>query len=174
MFALLRTPPKLPRSRLREVRLSLNTPVVAIEELPVGPAAAGIALLAGPKGLRPVVALRSVRTGRTAFFAPPDGFGERHGPELTVDAALSFAERMGFLFEDGPVDPAEAVAAWGGFCEVVPDEEAPPVEPDRPRVPLLSKFRFLAAVSAAGRLAPPLAAPAPAGVGPWLRLLSRF
>jgi hypothetical protein len=156
------------------VRLSLNTPVVAIDALPVGPAAAGIAVHAGARGLRLTLALRSVRSGQTAFFAPADDWSERHGCELGVDAALSFAESMGFLFEDGPMDPRAAAGAWCDFCGATLDEEGPPDEPDPVRVPLLSKFRFLAAVSAAGRLASPLREPVPAGAGPWLRLLSRF
>jgi hypothetical protein len=147
---------------------------VAIDALPVGPAAAGIAVHAGAQGLRLTLALRSVRSGRTAFFAPAEDWSERHGGALGVDAALSFAESMGFLFEDGPMDPREAAGAWSEFSGVLLEEEPAPPEADPVRVPLLSKFRFLAAVSAAGRLAAPLREAAPAGAGPWLRLLSRF
>jgi hypothetical protein len=148
--------------------------VVAIGALPVGPAAAGIALCTGAQGPRLTLALRSVRSGQTVFFAPADDWSERHAGELGVDAALSFAESMGFLFEDGPMDARAAAGAWSDFCGAALEEESPPAEPDPVRLPLLSKFRFLAAVSAAGRLAAPLREPLPAGAGPWLRLLSRF
>jgi hypothetical protein len=179
----------LPRvhGELRALRLSLNTPVVTIEDLPVGPAAAGIALHAGPEGLRLTLAVRSVRTGQAVFFHPDEEWSEIQGSELAVEAALSFAECMGFLFDDDPIeaggDVREAARRWAELVETAGAEE--PAEPlgeeiwleeVAPVAPasLLSKFRFLAAVSAERRMAAPLRAEAAPGGDLWLRLLSRF
>jgi hypothetical protein len=57
MFSTCLAEPHAAGTRLRALRLSLNTPVVAIEALPVGPAAAGIALHRGPEGALLTVAL---------------------------------------------------------------------------------------------------------------------
>jgi hypothetical protein len=186
MFSIM---PSLPRVRaeLRALRLSLNTPVLTIEDLPVGPAAAGIALHAGPEGLRLTLAVRSVRTGQVVFFQPDEDWSEIHGSELAVDATLSFAESMGFLFDDDPIeaggDVREAARRWRELVETAGTEE-PAESPGEeiwleeiapvPPALLLSKFRFLGAVSAKRRLAAPLRAEGAPGGDLWLRLLSRF
>lgn len=169
------------------MRLSLNTPVVTIEDLPVGPAIAGIALHAGPEGLRLTLAVRSVRTGQVVFFDPDEDWSEIHGSELALEAALSFAECMGFLFDDDPIeaggDVREAARRWAELVETAGAEE--PEEPLGEEIwleevapaapaPLLSKFRLLAAVSAERRVAAPFGAEPSSPGGLWLRLLSRF
>jgi len=186
MFAVVPSSPRV-RAELRALRLSLNTPVVTIEDLPVGPAAAGIALHAGPKGLRLTLAVRSVRTGQVVFFHPDEDWSEIHGSELAVDAALSFAECMGFLFDDDLIeaggDVREAALRWAELVETAgaeePEEspgeeiwleEVAPVAP----ASLLSKFRFIAAVPPERRMAEPLPAQGAPGGNLWLRLLSRF
>jgi len=97
-------------SALRSLRPSLNTPVVVVEELPTGPASAAIACLADPAGFRVVLAIRSERSGQAIFFGSEEELREWQGPELAIDAALSFAEGMGFLFEDDRLAPAPAEA----------------------------------------------------------------
>ena len=165
MFPALPSSPRV-RAELRALRLSLNTPVVTIEDLPVGPAAAGIALHTGPEGPSLTLAVRSVRTGQVVFFYPDEDWSEIHGSQLAVDAALSFAECMGFLFDDDPIeaggDVREAARRWAELVETAEAEElaASPGEEIRleevaPAAPasLLSKFRFLAAVPAERRMA---------------------
>ncbi|MHC4422678.1 MAG: hypothetical protein ACYS1E_19095 [Planctomycetota bacterium] len=186
MFPVVSSLPRV-RGQLRALRLSLNTPVVTIEDLPVGPAVAGIALHAGPEGLRLTLAVRSVRAGHVAFFHPDEDWSEIHGSELAVEAALSFAECMGFLFDDDPIeaggDVREAARRWAELVETAGAEE--PAEPLGEEIwleevapvapaPLLSKFRFLAAESPERRTAAPLQAELPPRGGLWLRLLSRF
>jgi hypothetical protein len=175
------------RAELRALRLSLNTPVVTIEDLPVGPASAGIALHVGPEGLCLTLAVRSVRTGQVVFFYPDEDWRDIHGPELALDAALSFAECMGFLFDEDAIeaggDAREAARRWAELVEMGEAEERgeSPVEeiwldevaPAAP-APLLSKFRFLAAAPAQHRIAAPLAAEATSRGDLWVRLLSRF
>ena len=156
---------------LRALRLSLNTPVVAIEELPVGPASAGIALHEGPGGPWLCLAVRSVRTGQLALFAPDEAWSRSEGPSLGLEAALSFAESMGFLFDEDLLangDPGEAVSRWAELVVGAgPDADGSSAAGRAPR-PVLSKFRLRPELRPGERAAS-------AGRGEvWLRVLSRF
>lgn len=117
-------------SALRSLRPSLNTPVVVVEELPTGPASAAIACLRDPAGLRVVLAIRSERSGQAIFFGPDDELRDWQGPELAVDAALSFAEGMGFLFEDDrlAVAPGEAHQLWRDLLDACSRARGPLAE----------------------------------------------
>ncbi|MDJ0849185.1 MAG: hypothetical protein QNK04_12480 [Myxococcota bacterium] len=121
MFHSAQTLAPLEAAKLERLRLSLNSPVVAVESLPVGPAAAGIAVHRAPGGARITIAVRSVRSGQLLFFHPDDTWSERESEGLALEAALSFAESMGFLFDEDPVergaDPAEAATLWDDFLE---------------------------------------------------------
>jgi len=68
--------------------VSLNSPVVSLDRLPVGPAAAAIAV----HGAGTTLLIRSVRTGTVAQFLAEARFG--------LESALSHAEALGFLFDD--------------------------------------------------------------------------
>jgi hypothetical protein len=70
--------------------------------------------------------VRSARTGQLVWFATGDEL--REAPRVALDAALSFAESMGFLFDDEQVevDAETAMRRWQGLL----DGEAPD---DRPR-----------------------------------------
>jgi hypothetical protein len=104
---------------LRSLRPSMNSPVVVVEDLPAGPATAAIACLAGPAGSRVALAIRSQRSGQVVFFGPDEELRERQTPDDAFDAALTFAESLGFLFEDDRVAeaPAEARRLWEGLLE---------------------------------------------------------
>ena len=117
MFFARQDPPDPTRSALRALRPSLNTPVLAVEDLPSGPASAAIACLAGAGGPWISLALRSLRSGEVVFFGPEEDLGDWHGPELALDAALTFAESMGFLFDDDRLgdDPEAAQRLWRGL-----------------------------------------------------------
>lgn len=142
-------------SALLALRLSLNAPVVAIEDLPVGPARAAIALhRAEGDAVRLTVAVSLLRTGQVLFFAPD---GELSGPDGScpdLDAAIAFAEAMGFLFDEdevqarGDAGPREAARLWydlvggpavqeGGSEDAAPGHGAGPLP--------LTKFRPWAA-----------------------------
>ena len=87
-------------TELRELRLSLNTPVLAVDGLPVGPARAAITLVQGPAGgPRLEVAIHSLRTDQVLFYA----YGAAGAGARDFDAALSFAGAMGFLFDDDEI-----------------------------------------------------------------------
>lgn len=164
------------------LRMSLNTPVVAIEGLPVGPAAASLAVHAGAQGRLVTLALRSVRTGQLLLLRPEERWDGLHGPQLAIEAALSFAESLGFLFDEDPIagrDAEEAARLWWEFLVAggleLPDPEALRCEaPVPPSAPLLSKFRFLARTPLTGHLVAPPPAERPVRADLWIRALSRF
>jgi hypothetical protein len=107
-------------TELRALHVALNSPVVRQDPLPVGPASAAVALHTGVPGVS--VAIRSVRTGQVAFFttdlaSPPT-------PGMAVDAALSFAEALGFVFDEDEVGP-DGVGGQGAarlWCELIGEE----------------------------------------------------
>ena len=115
---------------------SLNRPVVDAPEMPVGPARAAIALFQEPSGARALaVAIRSEDSGAVTLF----GFqGElSHSPHLALDTGLTFAESMGFLFDDdmvaaGSQGRRRALEHW---CELTGDD-LPPAGEARPEAPL--------------------------------------
>lgn len=178
---------------LLALHVALNSPVVALDRLPVGPASAAVALHPGPPpGV--TLAVRSVRSGQTVFFTSGDLLADR--PDVALDAALSFAEGLGFLFDDDEV-PArgagEATQLWIELCgEDGPEPEAAPAlrpvpavehttEPAAEAAPpalLLSKFRRLAPAEAELRAAAERAveagAPPPPETDLCMRRMSRF
>ncbi len=120
MFARVESPPEGRGVRLRALRLSLNTPVVSIDALPIAPARAGIALHDGAAdGACLTIALRCERTRQLVCFTPSDDLDALGGPEMALEAALSFTESLGFLFDDdllapeADAEPQEAALRWG-------------------------------------------------------------
>jgi hypothetical protein len=129
-----RAPRPLVVSGLSVLHVSLNSPVVALDALPRGPASAAVAL--DPYGAQ--VCLRSVRGGRTVFFASGSALVDT--PRVALDAALSFAEGLGFLFDDDEVVLRGIQAAgqlWLDLC----GDAAQAADPAQ----TLSKFRLFAA-----------------------------
>jgi hypothetical protein len=95
---------------------SLNSPVLNIDELPVGPARAAIALYAGEYGaLRLAVGVRSLESGSVAVFVYSQDLNDSSSPAIAMDLALGFAEGMGFLFDEdlvGREGRAGALRCW--------------------------------------------------------------
>jgi hypothetical protein len=124
MFFLRRTRPlELTAGRLRALRLSLNTPVVAAQELPLGPARGAIALHAEPRGgLSVTVGVRSLACGSVVLYGFEGAISAGVVNEV-MDAALSFAESMGFLFDDELVgkDTASQEKALVRWSEAIGD-----------------------------------------------------
>jgi len=137
---------------LRSVRRSLNTPVLAIAELPVGPATAALAAhFDGCDGLLCyTLAVRCERSREVVFFCVREEDLALSESSLAAEAALSLAEGMGFLFEeDSPPISAEAVALiWEEFA----DSADPSATAARPTL-LLTKFRRPPSWAAAGSAA---------------------
>jgi hypothetical protein len=150
MFLPVASAPDLAATRLRVLRLSLNTPVLAIEGLPMGPARAAIALVQGStRSSRLEVAIHSLRTDQVMFYAyeaAPEAGGLAASD---FDAALSFAGGMGFLFEGDRIDGCGAVGGpdalrlWTDW--VAKAAQPPGGEPQASvrfgRIPL-TKFRY--------------------------------
>jgi hypothetical protein len=107
------------RSALRSLRPSLNRPVVVVEDLPAGPAMAVIAGLAAPAGSQVWLAIRSERSGQVVFFGSDAEPPEWGGADPALEAAFTFAESMGFLFEDDRLAqaPGEARRLWEALLE---------------------------------------------------------
>jgi hypothetical protein len=125
---------------LCSLRRSLNTPVLSIDELPVGPGAAAIAAhVDSCDGLpRYTLAVRSERSRKVVFFSAGEENYSHSEPSLAAEAALSLAEGMGFLFEEAlpQISRETAVLIWEEFVDSV-DPSAAGVD----SAPLLTKFR---------------------------------
>jgi hypothetical protein len=137
-----RSAPTRTAIELRSLRRSLNTPVLAIAELPVGPGSAAIAVHVDSCDGLPhhTLAVRCERSREVVFFSAREEFLGLSDSSLAADAALSLAEGMGFLFEeDSPPISAEAAALiWDEFVDSAnPSAAADAVRP----TPLLTKFR---------------------------------
>jgi hypothetical protein len=125
-----RRPIELEPQRVLALRPSLNTPVISVSELPVGPACAAILVHMEPgQGLQINVGVRSLGCGSVTVF----GFDQPISAgvvNVALDAALSFAESMGFLFDDDMVDDdagsqEKAVLRWREMIGEVAGEGGP-------------------------------------------------
>ncbi|MEB2345636.1 MAG: hypothetical protein OZ948_12950 [Deltaproteobacteria bacterium] len=129
MFSPRKRPLLLVADRLLALRLSLNTPVVATPDLPAGPARGAIAVHSEAGRTCFTVAVRSLRNGASVLYElEGEDLAGASGIAVALDAALSFGESMGFLFDDELVTArSEAVLrdALARLREIV----APP-EPD--------------------------------------------
>jgi hypothetical protein len=137
MYFCRQPPPERGVGALRSLHVSLNTPIVAIEDLAVGPARAAIALEPERGGRSVLVlALRSARTGQLACFAPDEALDSEANAQVALDGALSFAESMGFLFDDdalvelGADGPRAAAATWNELLGLEAPAPAADVAPD--------------------------------------------
>jgi hypothetical protein len=147
-----RSAPARPAIELRSLRRSLNTPVLAIAELPVGPGSAAIAAhVDSSDGLaRYTLAVRSERSREVVFFSVREADLSLSESSLVAEAALSLAEGMGFLFEEElpPISREAAALIWEEFA----DSASPSAAAVR-STPLLTKFRRPPSWAAAGSAA---------------------
>ena len=137
-----RSAPTRPAIELRSLRRALNSPGLAIAELPAGPGAAAIAAhVASRDGLpRYTLAVRCERSREVVFFSVREEDLSHSESSLAADAALSLAESMGFLFEEElvPVSGKSAALIWQEFVDSAdPSAAEAAVRP----TPLLTKFR---------------------------------
>jgi hypothetical protein len=115
---------------LRALYVSLNSPVVCVGGLPVGPAAAAIAVHGS---LGTTLLVRSVRTGTVAYF-----HAEARGG---LEAALSHAEGLGFLFDDENLGGEGARVGWPAWLAEIFAAE-PECDAEFEAAAWLSKFRW--------------------------------
>ncbi len=117
---------------LHALYVSLNSPVVSVDRLPVGPAAAAIAV----HGTGTTLLIRSTRTGTVVFFAASPRFG--------LEAALSHAEGLGFLFDDEANLASGERSAWPAWLAEIFAAEPTAERELEDRSAWLSKFRWAA------------------------------
>jgi hypothetical protein len=173
MFNVRERPLLLVADRLFALRLSLNAPVVATPDLPAGPARAAIVVHGEGGRTCFTVAVRSLRNGASVLYElEGEDANDASGIHVALDAALSFAESMGFLFDDELITArTEPVlrAALAKLREIVAmpgpdaDETGRAAEPSPPDEILLEE-----ALEQEVGSPPPssdAAAPAPAPVG---------
>lgn len=140
MFHLCSEPLLLSEAGIHGLCISLNTPVLNIDELPVGPARAALVLFdSGCGSLGLAVGVRSIETRQVAVFsyrATPD---MQPGSARAIEDATRFAERMGFLFDDDVIASSDddrrvrALCLWNDLTGTLEleqvqelDELAPP------------------------------------------------
>lgn len=102
---------------------ALNAPVVNIDALEVGPARAGIMIAAAEAGeLNLWVRVSLISSGEGITFKFQGNPAEFRDPSAAIDAALSFSEGMGFLFEEdllargGRSGRQRALKIWNSLC----------------------------------------------------------
>jgi hypothetical protein len=130
------TPLSVAPVHVQGLRLSLNTPVVATEELPIGPARAAILVHDDPqRGPTVTIGIRSLRADRVALYGMETEPGNGADLEVALDAALSFAESMGFLFDEDEVAGGGAQAksrSLGLWRELLGEELGEPARGPAP------------------------------------------
>jgi hypothetical protein len=90
--------------RVRSLRISLNAPVVTAPDLPAGPARAVIVVHRDSRGrMDASVGLRSVVSGEIAYWSFDGELQSEADLSVAADAALTFAESLGFLFDEAPI-----------------------------------------------------------------------
>jgi hypothetical protein len=140
MFKVRAEPLLLSEAGIHGLCVSLNTPVLNIDELPVGPARAAIVLYGSGYGsLGLAVGVRSLETRQVAVFAYNGSIDMQCLPADAMEDATSFAERMGFLFDDDVVAAsasesdarARALRLWTELTDApeADEEQQEPVEP---------------------------------------------
>ena len=135
MFTPRQQPLLLVAERLLSLRLSINTPIVSTTELPAGPARAAIAVHSEGGRTLFTVAIRSLRHGASVLYElEGEDLDGASGIAVALDAALSFGESMGFLFDDEVIEDRSAASlrnAVGLLREIVAPP-APDVEETAP------------------------------------------
>jgi len=133
-----RSRPQIAREeQLRSLRLTLNSPDLAAGELSAGPARAAITLHEEADGSVVLcVVVQSLGSGARACWSWDEGIESANVVSAT-DAALTFAESMGFLFDDDALASASPEArrvALDHWWELVglpaPEAPATPSEPE--------------------------------------------
>lgn len=119
MFVPSQEPIALSEACLLGLRPSLNAPVVRNDELSSSPARAAIVTFAEEYGdLGMAVAIRALESGQVVVYRCRESLADDADVSHTMDAALSFAEGLGFLFDDDIIEResgagrSEALEHW--------------------------------------------------------------
>ncbi len=169
-----RSAPLPDATQLVSLCCSLNSPVVSIPDLPVGPASAAIAIHKDPDNASHItVAVQCCRTAAVVLFSVRGESGEPN--QISARAALLWAEGMGFLFDEELCTDLEnqkgvrnetAAEIWHALVQgdqpQSPDASPTPNPTGPDAAAMLSKFRFQR--DAGSRADPGDIAPQQAGV----------
>lgn len=143
-FARRDAPSQLRPEDLRSLQLSLNTPVVRVENLPVAPARAVLLLHSNTPGrLDVVLSVRSLKSGEVLHFEPDS---EIPDAERGIDAAMAFGEAMGFLFDEDELAAGNAERAFGLWSDLMgegPTQPQPDAQPESPPASEEPSFEFV-------------------------------
>jgi len=91
---------------------SLNAPVVRVDALPAGPARAAVVVYAEQYGdLGMAVAVRSLEGGEVALMRAQEPLPPDADPAEALELAISFAEGLGFVFDEDMVGADAPLAA---------------------------------------------------------------
>ena len=114
MFFLRRLRPlEVSGERVRALRVSLNTPLLSTPDLPAAPGRAVIVVHRDARGqMDATVGVRSQQSGEIVYWSFDGDLASDDDLAVAADAALSFAESLGFLFDESSLDGAEAGKAW--------------------------------------------------------------
>jgi hypothetical protein len=189
MFFLRRLRPlEVSGERVHALRVSLNTPVLATPDLPAAPGRAVIVVHRDARGqMDATVGVRSQQSGEIAYWSFDGELASEDDLSVAADAALNFAESLGFLFDDNALDGTDAAKAWRSWFS----GEKPPLadvgspfgaggrdllggEADLPELELGDLLMEEAAPAAPVAAPASKAAPAPPAAAPARRLLSKF
>jgi hypothetical protein len=109
--------------RVRSLRVSLNAPVLTTADLPVGPARALVVVHQDARGrMDATVGARSVVSGEIAYWSFDGELLSNVDLSVAADAALTFAESLGFLFDEGSLSGAAADKAFRSWLEGEPGD----------------------------------------------------
>ena len=109
--------------RVRSLRVSLNAPVLTTADLPVGPARALVVVHQDARGrMDATVGARSVVSGEIAYWSFDGELLSSVDLSVAADAALTFAESLGFLFDEGFLSGAAADKAFRTWLEGEPGD----------------------------------------------------
>jgi len=90
--------------RVRSLRVSLNAPVLSTPDLPTGPSRAVIVVHREARGrMDATVGVRSEVSGEVAYWSFDGELLSQADLSVAADAALTFAESLGFLFDEAPL-----------------------------------------------------------------------
>jgi hypothetical protein len=114
-------PLALSEASLLGLRPALNTPVLSVDYLPVGPARAAIVVFAEEYGgIGLALGIRSNEGGQVVVFRNQEPLDDMAPLPEVIEPALAVAERMGFLFDEDMVAGSsggqrrvEAMELWG-------------------------------------------------------------
>jgi hypothetical protein len=128
----------LPMERVVRLQRSLGDATVALPGFPTQRTTAYLCVWRGGKGVRLAVVLHLKISGRLAFYLNEEGEVGKRQAQRILDAAIYFAESMGFMLNDMEIahlPPEERAALW----QALPLRQGapPPAEPPAPAMPPL-------------------------------------